>query len=158
MNGHKQAAAALHGLSASDRDQVLAELPLADQDILRGYLAELAALGFARAPAAAAAAARPAASVVRHASAESLFAVLAQEPAGLLAQFLALEAWPAGAALLALFPAPQRERIAAAQAAQGPVAPAVAAALTELVASRLPAAAAAPGWRGALAQVFRWTR
>lgn len=158
MNGHKQAAAALHGLSTADQDKVLAELPPADQDILRGYLAELSALGFARAPAAAAAAARPAASALRNASAEALFAVLAQEPAGLLAQFLALEAWPAAAALLALFPAPQRERIAAAQATQGPVAPAVAAALMELVASRLPAAASAPGWRGALAKAFRWTR
>jgi hypothetical protein len=156
MNGHKQAAAALHGLSTADQDKVLAELPPADQDILRGYLAELSALGFARGPAAAAA--RPAASTLRSASAESLFAVLAQEPAGLLAQFLALEAWPAAAALLALFPAPQRERIAAAQAAQGPVAPAVAAALMELVASRLPAAAPTPGWRGALAKVVRWTR
>lgn len=103
MNGHKQAAAALHGLSTADQDKVLAELPPADQDILRGYLAELSALGFARAPAVAAAA-RPAASVLRNASAEALFAVLAQEPAGLVAQFLALEAWPAGAALLALFP------------------------------------------------------
>ncbi|WP_426336537.1 hypothetical protein ACN9MY_29540 [Pseudoduganella sp. R-31] len=157
MNGHKQAAAALHGLSTADQDKVLAELPPADQDILRGYLAELSALGFARAPAVAAAA-RPAASVLRNASAEALFAVLAQEPAGLVAQFLALEAWPAGAALLALFPGPQRERIAAAQAAQGPVAPAVARTLVELVAGRLPAAAAAPGWRAALAKVFRWTR
>lgn len=155
MSGYKQAAAALYGLSAGDRDLVLAELPAADQDILRGHLAEMQALGFARAPAAAA---LPAAAVLRAASADALYAVLAQEPPGLLAQFLAIEAWPAGAALLALFPAPQRERIAAAQASQGKVAPAVAAALQELLASRLPAGAAVSGWRASLAKVLPWTR
>jgi hypothetical protein len=155
MSGYKQAAAALHGLSAADQEQVLAELAPAEQDILRGYLAEMQALGFARAPAAAA---RPPAAVLRAASAEALYAVLAQEPPGLLAQFLAIEAWPAGAALLALFPAPQRERISAARAAQGPPAPAVAAALQELLASRLPAGALVSGWRAALAKVLPWTR
>lgn len=155
MSGYKQAAAALHGLNPADQEQVLAQLPAADQDILRGYLAEMQALGFARAPAAAA---LPAAAMLRAASAETLYAVLAPEPPGLLAQFLAIEAWPASAALLALFPAPQRERIAAVQAGQGPVAPAVAAALQELLASRLPAGAAVSGWRAALAKVLPWTR
>ncbi|SFG88689.1 hypothetical protein SAMN05518865_12174 [Duganella sp. CF458] len=155
MNGHKQAAAALHGLSTADRETMLAELPGADQDILRGYLAELAELGFAAAPLRAAAATP--ADQVRAADAATLYALLGQQPAGLVAQFLRLDAWPAGAALLALFPAPQREQIVALREQGGPVPPALARALVEQLAGSLPAAAALPWWRGAWQKAKAWT-
>lgn len=155
MNGHKQAAAALHGLSTADREMVLAELPAADQDILRGYLAELAELGFAAAPLRAAMATP--ADQVRAADAATLYALLAQQPAGLVAQFLRIDAWPASAALLAQFPPPQRERITALLEQAGAVPPALARALVEQLAGSLPAAEALPWWRSAWQKAKAWT-
>ena len=46
MSGHRHAALALYRLGAADQDLILAELPDTDQARLRGYLAELAELGF----------------------------------------------------------------------------------------------------------------
>lgn len=145
MNGHKQAAAALHGLSAADQAQVLAELPAADQDILRAHLAELAELGFV--PDATRAATATAADRVRAADGAALYAVLSRQPPGLVAQFLNVDAWPAGTALLGLFAPLQRDQITALRTGRGVVPPALARALVEQVAGSLPAVPAVPWWR-----------
>ena len=46
MSGHRQAAIALHAVSAADRRLILAELPAADRVTLTVYLRELKELGF----------------------------------------------------------------------------------------------------------------
>lgn len=156
MSGHRQAAVALHALAESDRALILAELPAADQATLRAYLEELRQLGFEGGAAAAevlnAAASRGAAAPDRliDASAQQMYALLEHEPAGLIAQLLALQDWPWSADLLACFAAPQRQQIVACAPPPGAAAPARDRFLREQVAQRLAlppraeAAAAAP--------------
>lgn len=113
MSGHRQAAVALYSLAEIDQGAILAELPADDQRILRGYLAELAELGFdkaanhadiAVASAPARAALPDARTALRRAPAASMLVLLQHEPASLIAQVLSLEpfAWaPAFMELLA---------------------------------------------------------
>lgn len=141
MNGHRQAAIALHSLAEEDRKLVLASLPPADQVVLRDFLSELTELGFdagqldepARAPAGGAMPA-DAAARVRAASAPTMLAVLEREPASLVAAVLEIEAWPWRAELLALC-APERRTLIAGRAVPG--APARQRALLEGVAARV---------------------
>lgn len=176
MSGHRQAALALYRLGAPDQDLILAELPDADQARLRGYLAELAELGFddaAAAPASAPATARlfsltpraPASAheQVRAAPAAAITALLANEPAGLVAQVLASEAWPWQDELLDLLdPARRALVLRAIEACRSRgAAPACALALVEAMAPRL-AASGLPAPRSRVSQLFKkaraWTR
>jgi hypothetical protein len=150
MSGHRQAALALYPLGAADQDLILAELPDADHARLRGYLAELAELGFdgaanalpsTRAPLPPQDQRVPASAheQVRTAPAAAMAALLANEPAGLVAQLLAGDAWPWQAELLALLEPARRaqvQRALEARRAQGP-APACVAALLEAIGARL---------------------
>ncbi|NVE01861.1 hypothetical protein [Massilia sp. BJB1822] len=110
MSGHRQAAVALHGLAEADRQQILSQLPAADQRTLRSYLAELKELGFASGAnetlmqAAMAGAARPANGQERlqAASAQQVYDILAWEPASLVAEVLAAGEWAWQADFLAL--------------------------------------------------------
>ncbi len=122
MSGHRRAALALHAVADEDRDLILAQLPAADQQRLRDYLAELAELGIegdcggldlpAAAPAGAA--------LLAGASAPAMFAVLEHEPAALVAQLLALRDWPWAQPLLALYPASRRDAIRSARVVPAP--------------------------------------
>jgi hypothetical protein len=172
MSGHRQAALALYRLGAPDQDLILAELPDADQARLRGYLAELAELGFddtlpaptpprlfslvARAPASPH-------EQVRAAPAAAIAALLADEPAGLVAQVLASEPWPWHGELLELLdPARRALVLGALEARRGQgAAPACATALVEAMAPRLAVhgmPASAPGVSRLLMRARAWTR
>jgi hypothetical protein len=180
MSGHRQAAAALHGLAAQDRRAILAELPEADRDILRSLLAELTELGFERTPDIAAA---PAAAVdenedgaaarraLRRASPAAMLAVLGHEPASLQACVLALDSWPWAAGFLELLPQSRRMLVAESLRAGLAAAPARTRFLLESVATKLPdvpdtangGARARSGSRmGSIARTLRgivpWTR
>jgi hypothetical protein len=174
MSGHRQAALALYPLGAADRDLILAELPDADQARLRGYLAELAELGFDGAVSGPSSAplfppfrARrgpvSAHEQVRAAPAAAIAALLADEPAGLVAHLLASDTWPWHAELLALLEPARRTQILHALDARraGTPAPACAAVLIEALGPRVAAyKAAAP--RSKVVQLFAkvrtWTR
>jgi hypothetical protein len=180
MSGHRQAALALYPLGPADQELILAELPDADQARLRGYLAELTELGFDGAapglPAAPAPAPTPlpssseagratasAREQVRAAPAAAMAALLANEPAGLVAQLMASDTWPWHADLLALLEPARRalvQRALEARRARDP-APACAAVLLEALGPRVAAcSAAAP--RPKIVQLFAraraWTR
>ena len=171
MSGHRQAALALYALGPADQDLILAELPDADQARLRGYLAELAELGFDGAASASASqpvpapvpSQAPAHERVRSASAATMAALLAGEPAGLVAQLLAADTWPWHAELLALLEPARRaqvQRALEARRVQGP-APACAALLIEAIGPQVAArSVAAP--RSKIVQLFAraraWTR
>jgi hypothetical protein len=133
VSGHRQAALALHALSEYDRQAILAELPSTDQTTLRGYLQELTALGFQggewEPPA------TPAAATLEAASPAAVYWVLAHEPAALVAEVMALQAWPWRTELLALYPGAQRELMAACAGAAA--APARAAFLRQELEARL---------------------
>lgn len=172
MSGHRHAALALYRLGAADQDLILAELSDADQARLRGYLAELAELGFdhtlpapppphlfspvPHTPASAH-------EQLRGASAAAVAALLAGEPAGLVAQLLASDTWPWHGELLELLDPARRAlvlRALEARRGQG-AAPACAAVLVEAMAPRL-TAPAAQALRARMSQLFSkaraWTR
>lgn len=170
MSGHRQAAVALHGLTAADQELILAELPEADQERLRAYLAELTELGF-DVPAPQAASARlfsfaprtPATpqSRVRSASAELMAELLGGEPAGLVARVLGSDEWPWQAQFLALLPAARRAQVQGTLHAQRAAAPACAAFLIESLAAKLerqPAPAPRSGLSQLFTRVASWTR
>lgn len=150
MSGHRRAAVALHGLQAFDRQAMLAELPIADQQILQGYLNELDALGFSNGPdllqqlppsmtaiPADGDSGEPAA-VLRRASAAQLLDCLQEEPASLIARVLALDNWPWQEALLTQLAAPLRQRVRAQMQAL-PAAPRLQACLLATLAQKLAA-------------------
>ena len=144
MSGHRQAAVALHALDDADRSLILDQLPAADQTTLRGYLAELAALGFESAAMDGMPQATQtiqSASDLASASAAAMFALLEHEPAALVAQVLAARQWNWHAGLLALCTPARREAIRAAQVAP---APARTRFLLESLGSRLADATTAP--------------
>lgn len=169
MSGHRQAAVALFGLSEGDRRGILAELPDADQRVLRGYLKELAALGFdpaAEQPTAAPAQPQPlpgARARIAGASASAMAEVLANEPASLIAQLLAIAAWPWAADLMELLPPQRRKSVrdaldhgfAPAGAREQFLIDAVGAALA---AHPAPSPAAAAGLASAFSRWLPWTR
>lgn len=178
MSGHRQAALALHALGADDQDLILAELPDADQERLRAYLAELTELGFdlpaadsAPAPARLVSIAKRAPGTpqerVQGADARSMAELLAGEPAGLVAQLLSGGEWPWRAPFMAQLPAARRAQVLAALEAQQAPGPACAAVLVDALAERLervvhleeqPAPAARPAWSRLLAKAGAWTR
>lgn len=136
MSGLRQAAVALHAVSATDQRLILAELPKAERAILRTYLRELKDLGFdgsdaasvlpARPPAPPAAPAAPATSIERVAAASpaAMAAIFRHEPAVLTAQFLARQDWPWAPAMLELLAPAKREQIRAARPSRPQQAPA----------------------------------
>ena len=131
MSGHRQAAIALHAVSAADRRLILAELPAADRVTLTVYLRELKELGFdgADADEVLSTPVPPTPAVtsldrIMAATPTIMFAIFQHEPASLVAQFLALQDWPWAPAMLDLFPAMQRERIRKARPCALPDAPA----------------------------------
>lgn len=150
--GHRQAAVALYGLAASDQESILKELPEADQQILKEYLAELAALGFDKTaglddavamPSAPAALPAPAAVAapaerLRAAPAAVVMAILAHEPASLIAQVLALQTWPWAQELLDMLPPQRRKLVREALDAGSAAAPARARFLVDALAAALP--------------------
>jgi hypothetical protein len=154
MTGHRQAAVALHALADTDRALVLAELPDNDQQILRGYLAELDELGFEASETAEAASTLPRAADVfadvpadalADARAVDLHRVLEGEPASLVAQLLSIQPWQWRADYLALQTVTRREQLRNA-APDTAVAPMRAAFLVDGLRARLerlPAASAA---------------
>jgi hypothetical protein len=171
LGGHRQAALALFGLAARDQALILAELDLADQQVLRDYLAELAALGFDGTPLESAASASvtpsPAATTdaftrLRMASASAMVGVLAGEPASLTAQVLSLERWAWAPDFIDGLAAPARKQVRDALQDGVAVAPALRAFLLDAVADGLPASpAAAParaGWRARIAESVAWIR
>lgn len=169
MSGHRQAAVALHGLTAADQDLILAELPAADQERLRVYLAELTELGFdVPAPQSAArlfsfaprAPATPQ-SRVRGAGADVMAELLAGEPAGLVAQLLHSDDWPWRAPFLALLPAARRAQVQIALDAGRIAAPACTAFLVESLGAMLerrPAPAPRSGLSRLLTRARSWMR
>lgn len=170
MSGHRQAAVALHALTPTDQDLILAELPEADQERLRAYLAELTELGF-DVPAPQTAPARlfsfaPRAPLtpqarVRGASAEAMADLLINEPAALVAQVLGSADWPWRAQYLATLPAARGKQVQGALDAQRAAAPACAAFLVEELAGMLerqPAPAPRSGLSQLLTRAAAWTR
>jgi hypothetical protein len=156
MSGHHHAALALYRLGAADQDLILAELPDSDQARLRGYLAELAELGFDQTvpapppPQVFSPVVHTPASAheqLRIAPAAAVAALLAGEPPGLVAQLLAGDSWPWQDELLALLEPARRTQVQRAlEARRGQGAPACTALLVEAMAPRLAASvsAAAP--------------
>ncbi|MRW94172.1 hypothetical protein GJ699_29785 [Duganella sp. FT80W] len=157
MSGHRQAAAALHGLASDDRQLILDQLPPADQQTLRDYLAELDALGFegmepdllkptTGAP------------DVASAKSELIYAILAHEPAALVAQILAIRAWRWADGLLALYPPAKRDAICGVSVRAAPARDRL---LLEMLTARLHAGAASvplPRRHSALAPLLRLVR
>ena len=174
MSGHRQAALALYALSPPDQHAILAELPGPDQAQLRGYLAELAELGFddvasgpAPAPArlfslAPRAPATPA-EQLRRAQAAAVAAVLADEPAGLVARVLAGDTWPWHDDFMAMLEPGRRAQVQRAleMGCGQDAAPACVAMLIEAIVVRL-VDPAAPAPRSRMAKLFNrasaWTR
>ncbi|MYM32215.1 hypothetical protein GTP58_28160 [Duganella sp. CY15W] len=154
MSGHRQAAAALHGLDERDRSLILDQLPPADQATLRSYLDELSALGFEAAPLAAI---MPAPSAeLATASALAIYSLLEHEPATLVAQVLAAQPWRWRDELLALCSPARRAAIGAVQVTAAPV---LRRFLLESLRSRLAdAAPVAPRRVTPLTPLLRWVK
>jgi hypothetical protein len=116
MTGHRQAAVALYSLAGADQTRILAELSADDRRVLEDYLAELAALGFDKAVNMAEAAVRcpmapDAPSRLHHATAVEVHAVVAHEPAMLIAQLLTQDNWPWAPELLDMLALPHRTAV-----------------------------------------------
>ena len=103
MAAHRESALLLHGLSRADQRWILSQLDQASARTLRTHLRELRELGIPADPAlapssAASSAGAPDSSAdavrLERASAASLQLALAGEPAWMVAQLLALRAWP----------------------------------------------------------------
>jgi len=123
MSGHRQAAVALHALGVEDRRLILAALPAADQETLRGHLDELTSLGFESGSADVGLVARPvpaAAPDLSTAAPAAMFALLEHEPAALVAQVLAERQWRWSAGFLALCTPARREAIRAVAVSPAP--------------------------------------
>lgn len=159
MSGHRQAAVALHALGDDDRRLILDALPAADQDTLRGYLAELTSLGFEGGSGDAALMAP--AGELSTASPAAMLALLEHEPAALVAQVLAAQPWRWSAGLLALCTPARREAIRAARVVAAPARTRfVLASLGERLAEAAPASARVPAspWSPLLRWVTSWRR
>ena len=158
MSGHRQAAVALHALGDDDRRLILDALPAADQDTLRGYLAELTSLGFEGGSGDAALMTPPApARDLSTATPAAMLALLEHEPAALVAQVLAAQPWRWSAGLLALCTPARRDAIRAAPVAAAPARTRfVLDALGERLAQAAPAPAKAPV--SPLSPLLRWVK
>lgn len=150
MSGHRRAAVALNALGVEDRRLILDALPADDRDTLRGYLAELTALGFEGGEIDAGMLAPSApANDLSAASPAAMFALLEHEPAGLVAQVLAAQQWRWSVGMLALCTPARREAIRVAPVV---VAPARARCVLASLSARL--AQAAPSSARAQASPF----
>lgn len=160
MSGHRQAAVALHGLVEADRRLILAQLPAPDQATLRGYLAELTELGF-DGDAIAVDDMVPAGDAIpvelAQASPAMMLGLLAQEPAALVAQVLALEDWRWREGLLALLTPARRDAVLAAHVSPAPARDRfLRQSLTARLAHAVPEHKSAPAKSPWLATVRRW--
>lgn len=114
VSGHRQAALALHALAPEDCNFILADLPQADQRILRGYLGELAELGFDAVTVDAVLADRAEPTrrdLIDGADANHVLRVLGNEPASLMLALLSAGPWQWEMALLSRLPGHVRVRI-----------------------------------------------
>jgi hypothetical protein len=96
MSGHRQAALALHGLDAADREAILGELPASDRAVISGLMGELDALGIDTSGLATQPTISPATGPVGRinaAGAMQIFQLMEGEPASLVAQLLAAHDW-----------------------------------------------------------------
>jgi hypothetical protein len=155
MTGYRHAVVALHEMCEQDRDWILALLPGADRATLEFYLDEVQGLGFTTGTAfsppesfsdnagsgpvqpATGSAAERAAVRLRHMSAHRIAAILCNEPASLVAQFMAIEAWPWNAALLRYLEPGLRGRVNQARGGLMRIAPSRRRFLMQAVVSRL---------------------
>lgn len=158
MNGLRRAALALHGLPESDRHWVLERLGGADRARLAQLLEELHQLGIPPDESLLAYAqkhmpAEPAPSRVRQASAAQMLAILAREPAGLIAAVLRNESWSWQAPFLARLDPAVRARVAAAMQKDSRTSDKLGNALRSCLEVRL-AAAAAPRERWSRVREF----
>lgn len=176
MNGHRRAAIALHGLQPQDRASILAELPDADQAVLRSHLNELHELGFD--PVALSAGIPPPKSAspaqatrspdplveVRQASPETMYRLLEHEPAALVADVLNMETWTWAPQLMEMMAPPRRQKVRTAVEAVEADAPMRKRMLSEALvagieASGMPAKPAPAGRvRGWMARIRAWKR
>ncbi len=125
MSKHRQSALLLHGLSDADQRWILARLAAEDQRILGEHLSELKSLGIpadrvliddATGDTVASDSTKPvqphvAADPLHAASAAQMRALLANEPAWLVRQVLALDNWAWRPDYLAALNAAERERL-----------------------------------------------
>lgn len=166
MSGHRKAALALHALAPKDRALILADLPAADQRVLRDYLDELAGLGFDAATVDAVLADRPAATPrerVAAAAAPDILRVLANEPLSVVQALLQAGPWLWEPALLAALPGHLRVRLETARGSGPASAPARAAFVVGAVADALLANGATPPappprFGGLRNWIFPWRR
>jgi hypothetical protein len=143
MSGYRQAVVALHELVAQDRGWILARLPEAERATLECYLDELKTLGFAsgaslrQALPATANGEDAASSCLRRAPARRMAALLENEPPSLVAQLVAIEAWPWEIPVMKQFSPAFRDSVARARADVTQVAPLRRAFLTQAAARRV---------------------
>ena len=121
MDGHRQAALALHGLPEPDRAWVLGELSEAERTRVAHLLTELRDLGIPREPIAIPVP-EPAPEIscpgtahdqVKAAKPARMRELLRKEPLDFVAAVLAIEAWPWRAAYLARLPRARRAALEA---------------------------------------------
>lgn len=167
MSGHRQAAAALHGLADADRELILAALPRADQSALRLCLQEMTELGFesgigSNLPQTVEPVSTDDSGRLSEAEATAMYVLLEHEPAVLIGQCLALGDWLWREDMLARF-SPARREVILAAAARAP-APARARFLLAALEKRLAAVTPPPapvrgGFFGSLLRTATlWTR
>jgi hypothetical protein len=154
MDGFRRAALALHGLNESDRHWVLGRLQGAERTRLTQLLEELHTLGIPPdrsllagikeaapreqvSPSSASSSPSPktSSSKLRDADAAAMLAILAHEPATLIAPVLRIEAWPWEADFLARLDPPLRREISVAR--QGESGAALSSALIAAIEARL---------------------
>jgi hypothetical protein len=110
MDGHRQAALALHGLPEPDRAWVLGQLNEAERTQVAHLLTELRDLGIPREPIAIPVP-MTARDRVRAAKPARIRELLRKEPVDFVAAVLAIEAWPWRAAYLARLPRARRAAV-----------------------------------------------
>ncbi|MDK2125124.1 hypothetical protein [Parachitinimonas caeni] len=124
MSDTRQAALTLHALSAQDRDWVLSRLTDEQRSELTGYLDELVSLGIPRdsgliqaamanvPPVQSALQGLPARGLLAKASGATMYAVLEEEPAWLMAQVLKAGPWSWQADFMSRLPESRRRALA----------------------------------------------
>jgi len=162
MTAHRQSALLLHGLAPGDQRWILAQVGQEDARVLRAHLRELKALGIPADPALApsnapATGSEPGSAIIARASAAAVLLALADEPAWLVAQLLAMRPWPWRAAFLNALDGPRRAAVGA--TAPAPLAPRVETALLAALAARMaPQGVPAVGMRPAPGAVWQRLR
>jgi hypothetical protein len=165
MDGHRRAALALHGLGEGDRHWVLEQLHGDHRSRLARLLEELERLGIPSDPSLLADAqkrlpepAAPAPDRIREASAASMHAMLAREPAGLISAVLRIEAWPWQAAFLARLEPSLRKKVVASLQNEARVTEKFASTLRSCIESRLDACARPGAEPNGMRRLVAWAR